>query len=305
MKNKTSIFLLCLLIVSLASSGISYGQSEEASATGFDSTRNFLGQSNVETYAGQILYVLPQPEIFRDHGYEGFKEYVDYKKFIGHTGDVDVAWKHYGRAAKSKPCNTLYEDLEGKCFIVDSVEVVRDMFYRKLYFFALTNRDDTDDKCYFIYNKYYDFAFPFLVVSHRNYLVKKHVGTAYVLSNDGKYGVWKGKDIVVSDEGDVQIGLVSSTGKIYRKEQEFSFSSVGQNIFERSQWDEFVGQYGREYMICVLNRNVKVGMPELLLAYSLGFPRKINEDPYGLQQYVYEYMYVYVKNGKVSSWQKF
>ena len=56
-------------------------------------------------------------------------------------------------------------------------------------------------------------------------------------------------------------------------------------------------------MKLVLNEEIKVGMPEQLLINSWGRPEKINSSSYGNKQYVYGYNYVYVKDGKVVSWQ--
>ena len=61
-------------------------------------------------------------------------------------------------------------------------------------------------------------------------------------------------------------------------------------------------------MKSVLRSEIEIGMPEALVYLSLGLPKSKSEDSYGEKQLVFEKRdmrtYVYIKDGKVSSWQK-
>ena len=302
MKKVTFALVLCLICTTI------YGQIEVRNTSrpepkkeieAFDSTLNFLGTKNVESYKGQLLFVIPA--VIPDYGYENFQEYVDYKQ-LKYKSD----WKHYGNNAKSSQFKTAYEDLNGKYFIVEMVEPYGEKVYHK-YVFALVNKDNVKDKCYFIYSGLYEHTFPFLVVSHYNYLAKTYIGNRYVICNkDGKIDQWKCNNIIVPEKpfrSVVKMELSCASDTIYKDECDFILSEHGQHIFEKKEWDEMIKVYGEEYMNCVLKGTVLVGMPESLLYMSFGLPEKTNEDSYGEKQCVYKSRYVYIKNGKVTSWQ--
>jgi hypothetical protein len=54
-------------------------------------------------------------------------------------------------------------------------------------------------------------------------------------------------------------------------------------------------------MKAALHQQIMVGMPLVLLINSWGEPNRINSASYG-DQYVYGDNCVYIKNGKVTSW---
>lgn len=62
-----------------------------------------------------------------------------------------------------------------------------------------------------------------------------------------------------------------------------------------------------KYYDDVKNKRIALGMPEKYLLLSWGEPTRVNEtvNSYGIsKQYVYGRNYIYVKNGKITSWQK-
>lgn len=122
----------------------------------YDVTRNYLGNENVESYIGQILYVNELSENLKGYGYDNFKtsktlQHYDYKC-------------RYGNPAEKNEYNTKYEDLFGKYFKVLNVD--KDNFGDEYYIFTLQNTNDENDIVYFYYDGRYEHNFPFVVVSH-------------------------------------------------------------------------------------------------------------------------------------------
>lgn len=56
-----------------------------------------------------------------------------------------------------------------------------------------------------------------------------------------------------------------------------------------------------KYKDSVLKNKIMVGMPEELLYMSWGYPTRVNASSYG-DQLVYGSQYVYIRNGRVTSW---
>jgi hypothetical protein len=52
-------------------------------------------------------------------------------------------------------------------------------------------------------------------------------------------------------------------------------------------------------------RQVKVGMEEFEVACSIGQPNRINRSSHGPDQWVYNRLYVYFRNGVVDAWQEY
>lgn len=140
---KKSVLIIAMLAIVLnvnaqiEVTSVAVPQQEKPQIPTFDSTRNFLGSLDVQSYSGQILYVLPQVERNIKWGYENFKP-IDYDP-TSYRGPRD----HYGEDAESSKFNSKYEALAGKYFRVDSIY---EKSYKE-YLFYLTNTKDETDRC--------------------------------------------------------------------------------------------------------------------------------------------------------------
>lgn len=315
--KKTALLVLTLIIAStinaqIGTTTVAVPQQKEQKPV-FDSTKNFLGSTNVQSYVGQILFV--KPKRLPEYGYEYFKP-IDYN-----PKDWDSRRSHYGGNAEKSHYNTRYEDLVEKYFKVDSI-FENDYFS---YIFYLTNTKDSSDRCCFIYSSNYEHTFPFIVLSHFNYLKDNYEGKQYIIRgywlshtdiitgdsikiNDNSKVAWTVSELTVVDNHSKDLAFVVKNGDMTSYITAERFENIyetngGRFYYEKSEWDSLVKKYGLTMMKMVLDEKIKVGMPEKLLIYSWGKPKKINSSSYGNKQYVYDNDYVYVKDGKVVSWQ--
>ncbi|MCR4658932.1 MAG: hypothetical protein K5650_01405 [Bacteroidales bacterium] len=321
--KKTAFFIITLFTITNinAQIGITSVAAPQQNATlvpAFDSTKNFIGTLNVQSYKGQILFVLPKVPSKIKWGYENFKP-IDYNP-ASYRGPRD----HYGEDAEASRFNTKYEALAGKYFRVDSIS---EKTYTE-YVFYLTNTKDETDRCCFIYGALYEHSFPFVVLSHFNYLKDRYVGKQYIIqsSNIHRTDIITGDSIKVNDDSQIlwtvseltiienegimkmELAFIAKNGNMTTYVDAEKFANVFDNnnsrfAFEKTEWDNLVKKYGLSMMKLVLNEKIKVGMPEKLLIYSWGKPERINSSSDGRKQYVYDNDYVYVKDGKVVSWQ--
>ncbi|MBP3741161.1 MAG: hypothetical protein J6I41_08600 [Bacteroidales bacterium] len=323
--KKTALLVLTLFVASTINAQIGTtpvaAPKQEKQIHVFDSTKNFLGTTDVQSYTGQILFVLPRVKDKIQWGYENFKP-IDYN-----PNDFDSRRSHYGRSSDKSKYNTKYEDLAEKYFRVDSVS---EKSYTE-YLFYLTNTKDETDKCCFIYSALYRHTFPFVVLSHFNYLKGNYVGKQYIIKsefnihktdiitgdsikfNDDTKTLWTISDLTVIENDPIKEMELAFTVKngnvtsyIYAENFTKSFDNKGRRyVFEFAEWNNLVKRYGLTMMKLVLNGEIKVGMPENLLVNSWGAPERVNSSSYGKKQYVYGDDYVYVKDGKVVSWQSY
>lgn len=195
----------------------------------------------------------------------------------------------------------------------------------------MTNTKDETDRCCFIYGALYKHSFPFVVLSHFNYLKDRYVGKQYIIQSefrihpidiitgdsikikDDTQIIWAVTDLTIIENKNImamELAFIVKNGNAttYIEAEEFakSFENNGRRyIYETTEWNSLVKKYGLVMMKLVLNEEIKVGMPEKLLFYSWGKPERVNSSSYGNKQYVYDNNYVYVKDGKVVSWQSY
>lgn len=318
--KKTALLVLTLIIAStinaqIGTTTVAVPQQKEQKPV-FDSTKNFLGSTNVQSYVGQILFVSPVTLGSHEYGYENFKP-IDYD-----PNDFYSRRSHYGRNSEKSIYNTLFEDLAGKYFRVDSIS---ETSYTQ-YLFYLTNTKDEADRCCFIYSALYKTSFPFIVLSHFNYLNERYVGKQYIIQSDfyihhidiitgdsikiedDPKNLWTATELTIINSKQKVFAFVIKNGNMtsYIDAERFAHAfdtDSRRYIFEVTEWNSLVKKYGLAMMKLVLNEEIKVGMPEKLLFYSWGKPERVNSSSNENKQYVYDNNYVYVKDGKVVSWQ--
>ena len=287
----------------------------------FDSTKNYLGENDVFSYKGQLLYVLPLSKSIESYGYRYFYK-IDCNPLLG----MNYCSGRYGERAEKSEFNTRYEDLVNKYFYVDSISKYKPVSVLDdyNYLFYLTEKKNPSNRCCYVYDPNSDFDFNFLVVSHFNYLKENFVGKKFIIAKNYIRGndIISGDTIIIPDETkmswtvtDVSIlddeyrnlEMIIKSGNITSCVTVTSFldglsPDDTRRIFEKKEWDKLVATYGYSMMKMVISAKIKVGMPKKLLIMSWGKPDRINSSSYGADQYVYGRDYVYVKGGKVTSW---
>lgn len=286
----------------------------------FDSTKNFLGMFSVESYQGQVLFVRPKESSSQANGYDNFKKWpYDISKFSAYQ-------VHYGHDAESSHFNTNYWDLAYKYFIVDSVVKLRGGYEYGKYILYLTERDNIENKCCFVYDPKMKYDFPFLVVSHYNFIINNYVNKEFMTVRNDKLSVSRVTDISMNEDGNLQCELVIGKDTIYLMDMNLYFKRNKEDarwielngekhlffartdwenknkFIEKAEWNKLVNLYGVEMMKCVLTGSLRIGMPVALMYLSWGEPDEIHSSSYGVTQYIYMDDYVYVKNGRITSW---
>lgn len=281
----------------------------------FDSTK--YRNDNIPSYLDQTLFVLPQRKWDQRNGYDHFYKICEFNlEQFSHIG-----YEHYGQDADDSFRSTRYEDLAMTYWHVDSIVSVWDEHFEVLrHMFYLSNVNEPESTCAFEYNPRYDY-FPFIVLSHYNYLKKNYVGKQFIVDRNHLYKydlstgdsimvtddtktIWTAEDLnVISNEnGDQYLGMLLKQGnkRTFVSIDRFE-SGLGRSIFEKKEWDKLVATNGLDMVKTAFHGNIKVGMSRKLLILAWGEPRSINKTSYG-DQYVYYRYYVYLNNGKVTKW---
>lgn len=359
MKRSSLICLFLIGIICYTSAQIStiapveQTKTEKPVPTEYVASESNMTQ-HVHLFKGQELVVKPLSKE-TSSGYSDWE--YGYKGF--HTMKFDVK-KHkkekhiYGQVDKVIGTNTLASELENKVFIVENVESVRGTFRvvgsildnieADTCILILSEKNNPENKCKFIYG--YGFGglgsyetFPFVVMSHYNYLKDKLVGNEYRFDRGGLYSkdvktgqkiynphelTWKCVDIIMSPEcGELTMLLESGGKQTYAKVSKYVGKDIPVDlakygcaynidmfprIYAMSQirWEQNVKIYGLDFMNAVLTHSILEGMPVDVLKMSLGNPNRINTSS-STTQYVYELYggrrrYVYLDKGVVTGW---
>lgn len=273
----------------------------------FDSTKNLIRpqkygvyDSSIQAFVGQKLYLKPLEE--------GYKRKDGYVTIL--TVDYDPNKPPYLYRYGN------YEKLAEKTFEVISVDTFLTIY--KKYVFTLRMVEDESIVCKYIYDGE-SYSFPFITMSYYNYLCSRLLEQKYVISNsmfkgktseelkqESSTNFWTAKNISINDDGVLFVIVTDGVGEHRILLDDFlGHSGEGKQskvIFEELEWNKLVKLYGLGMMKTVLARKIKVGMPEKLVRYSWGMPERINRSSYGPDQWVYDSQYLYIRNGKVESW---
>ena len=276
----------------------------------YDITRNFLGENNLYAYVGQELYVIPK--IVVDAGFLGKNEGF-YSGFLPpdvteySSGD----WLYYN-AYKSGLGNssTPAKYLAHRTFIVDKIRQVTDSPEEFIFFM---HDKKTGENVNYLYNihgvdnsdahGFWSFPdFPFLTISHFNYLIKKYKGKPLIVSahsfstnQEGSYSFapkdintgetiqlpeadyyqFKVEDIVLDESrGELCYQLSDGTHRFYQSMMmsynEPSHSGRASRIFLKSDWDKLVNKYGKDDMEAVLCSEITEKMDSSLVFLAYG-----------------------------------
>ena len=292
----------------------------------YDSTLNYLGSNNVESYIGQTLFVKGRHKDLQGWGYDDF-----HKK----KGEI---LGHWGRNAEKSEFSTKYEDLAGKYFSVIDVEKASDEYqpierWGKTYWFLLREVDNlleenhNKEDIWFFYQGDYEFTFPFITLSYFNYLRNSIIGKSFILSYTIKEGVVRenyltendfktGESIVFSKDNVWECVDVTIEDTYYElvlivKNQQGQFSTMKPerinpengkiSAIEVSEWEALRIKYGDDVADAIRRHVIIIGMPEEAVIMSWGKPEKINRSSHGSDQWIYDNQYVYIEDGVVKA----
>ena len=271
----------------------------------FDVRRNCLRGNNLYSYKGQELYVFPDRRVTR---YEYFKDPIVTGKNPDYYGML-----HYHHEDNDGIGSTLAKYVVGRTFVVDRIaqstddadDFIFEMHDKKTYervsYEYSTAIDWYRNPKYSVFNP----SFPFLVVSHYNYLRKKYIGKQlvvachkyyeskeyahhlYIRKDNGEfedvdlardYSIFNVKDIIWDENGGMLcFELSDSHDKQYFSPVEATYNEpeytlgVGKK-FLLSDWNACVAKYGQEEMNNVMRSDIHVGMDSTLVRLSAGNP---------------------------------
>lgn len=305
---------LLILIISISSSLVSYGQiSSYSSASkrqmpvsaGFDSTKVQWADNIAESFIGQVLIG------YCDHEWSNYVSGEFYTK-----NDINDKNRYMGNGYTK----TKKEAIEGKSFIVSDVQK-----NSLCYMFELKEQNSNSKSKSIWYKWDGIFNGPFIVLSYYNYLKANYIGkkiipirrtkpdvrntTFYINATDLKTG-----EEIIYDPTDIweciDISQIDGRGDLVailkNQRDNTSYISVSQLLpaeyyghLSNSQkykkmvifYEDFVNlleKYGLEKMMSLQLGKVEVGMSKELLYIIKGLPNKINRSSYGDAQYVYE-----------------
>ena len=301
----------------------------------FDIRRNCLGDENFFSYRGQELYVFPYNQ---SNYYMCFKE----PHITGDNPDYYniqyYHWEdqtHYGTEAKY---------VVGRTFVVDRIKQCSDDAHE--FVFEMHDKK-TQERVSYEYSTATDWHrapkynpadpdFPFLVMSHYNYLKKKYIGKQLVVacqkysekseyehhvytreSNgefknanlSGIYSTFNVADIIMDENrGMLCFLLTDNNGNQYFTPIEATYNEPEYSLgigkkFLVQDWKIFVSKYGQEKMTNVMRGDIYIGMDSVLVRLSAGNPNEIRfarrTDGWEWLYLYKDVMVVYDENGKV------
>lgn len=308
MKKMLLLFLslLAICVVHAQIQKIVEPQINEDVSLVFDSTKNLIRPRTyhvydpaVQAFVGQKLYLKPLEEGKRKDGYLTILT-LDYDP------NRPPYLFRYGE----------YEKLAEKTFEVVKVDTFLTAYNK--YIFTLKMVEDESIMCKYVYDGE-SYSFPFVTMSYYNYLCNLLLDKKFVISNymfkdkpfeeqkkESSTNYWLVKNISINERGKL-FAIVNSNAEEGRVLLEDFLNYYGAEeqkkaIFSELEWNKLVKQYGLNMMKIVLAQKIQVGMPEKLVRYSWGSPERINRSSYGSDQWVYDGRYLYLRNGKVESW---
>lgn len=316
--KKFYLLSLCIIITIIGNAQISRiteSKIETEISMVFDSTNNMIiprklneYDPSIQAYVGQKVFLKPYKKGRQNWGYSAIVT-MDYNPnqppYNYHLNDDE------------------YERLSEKTYEVIKIDTFLNRYGG--YIFTLKKIEDENASFKYIYNYHgnsysdaYKF-YPFVTMSHYNYLCSRLKGIKYIISNfaftektweeqnkETPIIPWTVKDISLDDEGVLFVIVNNGTEEAKIKIDDFlTYSVMGKfsrTIFSELEWNALVKKYGINMMKAVLAQKIKIGMAEELVKYSWGEPERINYSSYGSDQWCYDGQYVYMKNHKVTAW---
>lgn len=282
----------------------------------YDSTRNFLGDHNVESYIGQVLYLKPQPRALQGEGYDNF-----------YTSDFSATSDQYDRRYILCPYGDMYnfrssyDSLVHTKFVVIDVEPYTAEYnsFWPQYLFTLEDINQPGQICKYLYNAKCEWTFPFVTLSHYYFLMNTFYGQEIVCWNninninlidssiippsEEPFRYWNCIDVDIDDEsGQLSLFLQSLDSSIITScSTNNLLNFVNQRKFLIDDWIDLVNTYSLDAMTNVMNGTISNGTPKYLLYMAWGIPDRILKHPQQPDTYVYGNTFVDVYNDTVTN----
>lgn len=304
----------------------------------FDVRRNCVRDNNLYSYKGQELYVPAHPH-FCKQPYKQFKD----PSVTGETPDYyDTQYYHWHITDGTGGTEPKY--LVGRTFVVDRItqntedadEFVFEMHdkatHERVSYEYSTASDWHRHPNYNVFNP----AFPFLVMSHYNYLKRKYIGKKIVVacqsfcepsdyshhiylrktqsglkdaSFSDDYSTFIVKDIIWEESKGMLCFVIEDTkGNSYLSPIEASFNEPEYSLgiakkFLIPDWETCLRKYGHEEMTHIMRGDIYIGMDSALVRLSAGAPRSVKfatkSDGLEWRYITKDVMVVFDNNGKV------
>jgi len=272
----------------------------------YDVRKNFIGE-NAKSYIGQDLYLKGKSEILQDYGYSDFKTNI-----IG--GEV------YKCCSTKSSFNSSYDFLNGKYFkVIDVIPNERTKNYPMLYseYFLKLEENESKDIVYYKYDGKYEYSFPFIVVSHFEYLKEKGVGNKIIVSKNYfdnkdlkgnifelKLGdVWTIEDITVENQYYKLVYVIKNSRGNYKTIDVsiLNDDNPSRNVHYIKDYNKYKLKFGAVNWNKIFEKGeVVIGFTEEMCLMAWGKPNSIRKASYG-DQWIYDDQYLYFKNGKLTS----
>ena len=275
----------------------------------FDVRKNCLRGDNLYSYRGQELYV-PSHPYYVNQRYEQFREpsvtgenpdYYNTQYYCNHNDG------YYGTEAKYVVSRTFVVDRIAQCSD-DADEFIFEMHDKETrervsYEYSVTTDWHRNPN----YNVAHT-AFPFIVMSHYNYLKRKYIGKKMVVacqsfyelsdyshhiylrntqsgltdaSFTDDYSIFIVKDIIWEEsEGMLCFVIEDNNGHSYLTPIEATFNEPEYSLgiakkFLVPDWETCVRKYGIKEMTHIMRGDIHLGMDSALVRLSAGEPRSI------------------------------
>lgn len=283
-------------------------RSSACAAVIFDSSLTYMTADNLINSAWQIFYL---PVLSTNEGIVPLDIKAssgDKSKYYGYVG------KHHQRSVNNK--------FEGRYYVVTNV-CMKQMKGKGDYIIVDLSEKDNPANQWKYATKAVSEEFPFIVLSHYNYLKSTYLGNEQLFKHpyldkcrdiEGKpieisadtLTIWRCSEISVAQVNYGEEGLSNKIIIIYSNGNQSFYieeEECGKEGISRELWDDITSRYPIEYCNVVLEQRVRIGMPLELLELSLGKPKKVNERAYNDIQYIYDGLYVIIREGVVTNWQ--
>ena len=325
MKTSLAIYLIIMWLPQINNAQISTSTvvkpEYEPSIKEYKGGKNFLGK-DVSLYLGEELHLNGKSQSSRKYGYRDF--YSDY------TGRTSSSKNTIYKRDKDSHASD-YDSMVGKYFSVKEINThpksKESNFYER-YSYLVLEEKESKEILYFKYDSRIESNFPFIAVSHFNFMKNRFLGKEFIFRPsyyplkknydvNGKEiknnlgDVWKCNGITIEDEYfNLSLFMNSpSNQSIYiniehiLKRLEWRKTA----IFTPDEYQAYLNRYGTNEWKSILDGVISIGFTEEMVRLARGKPKSINSSSYGNSQWVYssEYhstYYLYFKDGILKSW---
>ncbi len=281
-------FVIMALLPIIANSQVrvaSPHQKDDGLKFHYDSTKNALRFADY--YIGQDLFVIPSDKV------------LFFGREIGNLNNSTIL---KGIPNAEEVNGQTFHVIGKKDYVLGGV---KDGFCAYL---VMVNKNN-GDTLYYEHGIYGEKMFPFIVLGYKEKFERNNKDEEFVFHGyslydfdtgdkfDAHSSSWTFKEIIaMPNEKKLGYYLVNDNGRA-------TAVTDMEDFIKKSDIDNYTRKYGKKMVNMALDGEIMIGMPDDLVRIAKGNPDKINFSSYG-EQWVYKnkHQYIYIKDGKVSSW---